>query len=129
VRTSIHIDPRDPTPIYAQLDRAIRVAVATGKLQPGDQLPTVRQLAVDLRVNANTVAKVYLTLERDGVVATKRGVGTFIADTPPKPAARQRDRHLDALVDRFLTDGTTHGFTPPELLEALARRVKKGDRS
>lgn len=129
MRTPIHIDPRDPTPIYAQLDRSIRVAVATGKLKPGDQLPTVRQLAVDLRVNANTVAKVYLALERDGVVATKRGVGTFIADTPPKPAARQRDRHLDALVDRFLTDGTNHGFTPRELLEALTRRVKEGDRS
>ena len=127
--TAIHIDPRDPTPIYAQLDRAIRVAVATGKLKPGDQLPTVRQLAVDLRVNANTVAKVYLTLERDGVVATKRGVGTFIADSPPKPAPRQRDRHLDALVGRFLTDGTTHGFTPRELLEALSRRIKEGERS
>lgn len=129
MRNPIHIDLRDPTPIYAQMDRAIRIAVATGKLKPGDQLPTVRQLAVDLRVNANTVAKVYLTLERDGVVETKRGVGTFIAETPPKPAARQRDRHLDALVDRFLTDGTSHGFNPRELLEALARRVKEGDRS
>ena len=129
MRSPVHIDPRDPTPIYAQLDRAIRVAIATGKLQPGDQLPTVRQLAVDLRVNANTVAKVYLALERDGVVATKRGVGTFIADTPPKPAARQRDKHLDALIDRFLTDGTNHGFTPHELLEALTRRVKEGERS
>ena len=125
----VNIDARDPTPIYAQLDRAIRVAVATGTLKPGDQLPTVRQLAVDLRVNANTVARVYLTLERDGVVATKRGVGTFIADTPPKPAARQRDRHLDALIDRFLTDGTHHGFTPRELLDALTRRVKEGERS
>jgi len=129
VRSAIHIDPRDPTPIYAQLDRAIRVAVATGKLKPADQLPTVRQLAVDLRVNANTVAKVYLALERDGVVATKRGVGTFIADSPPKPQARQRDRHLDSLVDRFLTDGNQHGFTPRELLEALTRRVKEGEKS
>ena len=129
MRSVIHIDPRDPTPIYAQLDRAIRVAVATGKLKPADQLPTVRQLAVDLRVNANTVAKVYLALERDGVVATKRGVGTFIADAPPKPQARQRDRHLDSLVDRFLTDGNHHGFTPRELLEALTRRVKEGEKS
>ncbi len=129
MRTPINLDPRDPTPIYAQLDRAVRVAIATGTLKPGEQLPTVRQLAVDLRVNANTVAKVYLALERDGVVATKRGVGTFIAEAPPKPPARQRDRHLDALVGRFLTDGTTHGFTPRELLEALARRVKEGEKS
>ena len=126
----VHIDSRDPTPIYAQLDRAIRVSIATGKLKPGDQLPTVRQLAVELRVNANTVAKVYLALERDGVVATKRGVGTFITDAQPKPqAARQRDRHLDALIDRFLTDGNHHGFTPRELLEALTRRIKEGERS
>ena len=130
MRTPIHLDPRDPTPIYAQLDRAVRVAVATGKLKPGDQLPTVRQLAVDLRVNANTVARVYLTLERDGIVATKRGVGTFIAEAAPKQSAtRQRDRHLDALVDRFLTDGTTHGFTPRELLDGLARRVKEGEKT
>jgi GntR family transcriptional regulator len=129
VLAPINIDSRDPTPIYAQLDRSIRVAVATGKIKPGDQLPTVRQLAVDLRVNANTVAKVYLTLERDGVVETKRGVGTFISDSPPKTAPRQRDRHLDSLVGRFLTDGTTHGFTPRELLEALTRRVKEGERS
>ena len=129
MRTPVHIDPRDPTPIYAQLDRSIRVSVATGKLKPGDQLPTVRQLAVDLRVNANTVAKVYLALERDGVVETKRGVGTFIAEAPPKQPPRQRDRHLDALVGRFLTDGANHGFTPRELLEALARRVKEGEQS
>ncbi len=58
----LRLDPQDPTPIYAQLERGIRVAVATGRLRPGDQLPTVRQLAVDLRVNANTVAKVYLSL-------------------------------------------------------------------
>lgn len=126
----VHIDPRDPTPIYAQLDRAIRVSVATGRLKPGDQLPTVRQLAVELRVNANTVARVYLALERDGVVATKRGVGTFISDAQPKrQAAGPRNRHLDALIDRFLTDGNHQGFTPRELLEALARRVKQGEKS
>src|ERR671929_148011 len=60
MQTPIALDPRDPTPLYAQLDRGIRVAIATGRLKPGDQLPTVRQLAVDLRVNANTVAKVFL---------------------------------------------------------------------
>ena len=65
---TIRID--DPTPIYAQLERAIRVAIATGRLQTGDRLPTVRQLAVELRVNANTVAKVYGELERGGVLET-----------------------------------------------------------
>ena len=72
------IDTTDPTPLYAQLDRAIRVAIATGRVRPGDQLPTVRQMAVDLRINANTVAKVYGELERAGVVETRRGVGTYV---------------------------------------------------
>src|SRR5436853_4444868 len=112
----VQIDPRDPTPIYAQLDRAIRVAIAHGKLKPGDQLPTVRQLAVDLRVNANTVAKVYLALEREGVVATKRGVGTFIADMVPKSAQQEhRKRRLKALIDQFLTEATALGYSPDEV--------------
>src|SRR5947208_15597398 len=99
----VSIDPREPTPIYAQLDRAIRVAIAHGKLKPGDQLPTVRQFAVDLRVNATTVAKVYLALERDGIVETKRGVGTFISSQrPPAIHDAHRERRLRELVHRLL---------------------------
>ena len=81
--TSFQVDPKDPTPLYAQLERAIRTAIATGKLEPGAKLPTVRQLAVDLHVNANTVARVYAALERTEVVETQRGVGTFVRATPP----------------------------------------------
>ncbi|MGZ8797329.1 MAG: GntR family transcriptional regulator [Thermoanaerobaculia bacterium] len=124
----VQIDHRDPTPIYAQLERAIRVAIAHGKLKTGDQLPTVRQLAVDLRVNANTVAKVYLALERDGIVETKRGVGTFISGQ--RPAAMHdalRERRLKELVDRLLTDGASIGFTAREISRYFARRVKEGD--
>ncbi len=124
----LHIDPRDPTPIYAQLERAIRVAIANRKLRPGEQLPTVRQLAVDLRVNANTVAKVYLALERERVVETKRGVGTFIA--APQAAAGQdvhRERRLGELVDRLLTDAATLGYSAREIHQHLARRIKEGD--
>src|SRR6266550_9128533 len=111
----ISIDSNDRTPIYAQLERGIRVAIATGRLRPGDQLPTVRQLAVDLRVNANTVARVYLALEREGVVATKRGVGTFIADPVPKSAhAGHRERRLKALIDQFLTEKAALGSSPDE---------------
>src|SRR6478736_8745172 len=95
----ISIDARDATPLYAQLERGVRVAIATGRLKPGDQLPTVRQLAVELRVNANTVAKVYLALEREGIVLTKRGVGTFISDQhPPAVHDAHRDRRLRELV-------------------------------
>ena len=72
----VSIDQRDKTPIYAQLERGLRAAIATGRLRPGDQLPTVRQLAVELSINANTVARVYAELERSGVIETKRGIGS-----------------------------------------------------
>src|SRR6476646_2909782 len=124
----ISIDATDRTPIYAQLERGIRVAIATGRMRPGDQLPTVRQLAVDLRVNANTVAKVYLALEREGVVMTRRGVGTFIAESVPVAShAGHRERHMAAHIDRFLTDSAALGYSPREAMKELARRLKEGE--
>ena len=71
----VSIDTRDKTPIYAQLERGLRAAIAAGRLHAGDQLPTVRQLAVDLRINANTVARVYSDLERAGVLETRARCG------------------------------------------------------
>jgi GntR family transcriptional regulator len=119
----VAIDPRDPTPIYAQLDRGLRAAIATGRLQPGDQLPTVRQLAVDLRVNANTVARVYNELERDGVLETRRGVGSFVAATPlqARPPA-EHTRRLRAFVTRVLADAAAAGFSRDELVDGLQRK-------
>lgn len=124
----IHVDPKDPTPLYAQLERAIRVAIATHRMRGGDQLPTVRQLAVDLKINANTVARVYLALERDGVVETKRGVGTFIAaGVPAETHAPHRERQLRHAMDRYLTESTKLGYTPREAVRALSQRLKEGD--
>jgi GntR family transcriptional regulator len=115
------IDPSDPTPLYAQLERAIRVAIATGRLSAGDKLPTVRQLAVDLRINANTVAKVYGELERTGVLETRRGVGTFIRDMGSRAASRSdRERELMGLADRFLTGAAALGF-PAEAAVAFLK--------
>ncbi|HVX42168.1 MAG TPA: GntR family transcriptional regulator [Gemmatimonadaceae bacterium] len=116
------VDSNDPTPIYAQLERGIRAAIASGRLRAGQQLPTVRQLAVDLRVNANTVAKVYAELERAGVVATQRGIGTFVRDVPiPTPAASKRDRERDLrpLVDRLLADASALGLTLHDVVQYL----------
>jgi GntR family transcriptional regulator len=123
----LQIDTSDPTPLYAQLERAIRVAIATGRFRRGDQLPTVRQLAVELRVNANTVAKVYLALEREGILETKRGVGTFIAEAEPARQEAHRDKRLRELVERFLADATSIGFSSREVSRYLARRVKEGE--
>lgn len=109
---TLGVDPMDRTPVHAQVERGILAAIASGRLTIGEQLPTVRQLAVDLRVNANTVAKVYAHLERDGVLETRRGVGTFVAARSAAPAAdRQRASELNRLVDRFLADLSAHGFS------------------
>ena len=123
---TFEVDSKSPTPIYAQLDRSIRAAIATGSLQAGMQLPTVRQLAVDLAVNANTVAKVYAQLERDGILETRRGVGTFVREAPTPQAARtHRERELRELIRRFVGDAALLGFTLPELLIQLRNEEKK----
>jgi GntR family transcriptional regulator len=120
------VDSTSPTPIYAQLDRSIRAAIATRELGPGAQLPTVRQLAVDLAVNANTVARVYAQLERDGVLETRRGVGTFVRESPSPQATRaHRERELRELIQRFVGDAALLGFTLPELLTQLRNEEKK----
>jgi GntR family transcriptional regulator len=121
------IDQADKTPVYAQLERGIRSAIAAGRLSVGDQLPTVRQLAVDLRVNANTVAKVYAFLERAGVLETRRGVGTFIAartSMPQEEALRQSE--LNRLVDRFLAELSHHGFHVDDVMPEIERRRTEG---
>ena len=121
-----NVDSTSPTPIYAQLDRSIRAAIATGQLLQGAQLPTVRQLAVDLAVNANTVAKVYAQLERDGVLETRRGVGTFVRESPsPQATKAQRERELRDLIRRFVGDAALLGFTLPELIDQLRHEEKK----
>jgi GntR family transcriptional regulator len=120
------IDETDPTPLYAQLERAIRAAIATGRLRHGDKLPTVRQLAVDLRINANTVAKVYGELERAGVLATRRGVGTFIEDSGNMAASLpDRERQMLALADRFLGAAATLGYSADQAVNFVKTRCSE----
>src|SRR2546423_2500010 len=125
------IDAKHPTPLYHQLERSIRFAIATGKLGIGDQLPTVRQLAVDLRINANTVAKVYAELERAGVVETRRGVGTFVRERVVEAARARSDREprLRELADRFLAEAAAFGFSLDEVLDYLQSKRNKEKRS
>ena len=123
----VSLDSADPTPIYAQLERGFRAAIATGRLRSGDQLPTVRQLAVDLQINANTVARVYAELERAGVIETKRGVGSFITATPAQAhPPRERERRLRGFVTRVLAGADAVGFTIDEVIEALRAYRQKG---
>jgi GntR family transcriptional regulator len=117
---TVALDARDATPIYAQLERGLRAAIATGRLRPGDQLPTVRQLAVELRVNANTVARVYSELERAGVLETRRGVGSFVRAMPEQARpGREHERSLRAFATRVLADASAAGFTRDELVAVL----------
>jgi len=122
----VSVDPRDRTPIYAQLDRAFRAAIATGRLATGEQLPTVRQLAVELSINANTVARVYAELERGGILETRRGVGTFVIATPAKAhPPKQHERRLRTFVTRLLADAAAAGFTLDDLLEGIQAHRKE----
>jgi GntR family transcriptional regulator len=126
-----HIDTEDPTPIYAQLERAIRFAIATERLRVGEQLPTVRQLAIDLKINANTVAKVYAELERGGILETRRGVGTFVRARQDgiltRASKQSRERELRAFADRFLAEAHNLGFSLDEVIEHLTDMRKKGE--
>ena len=120
----IAVYPSHPLPIYAQLDRAIRAAVATGRLGPGAQLPTVRQLAVELKVNANTVARVYLDLERSGVLETRRGVGTFVTDSPAASGSkRERQSALAGIVRRCLEEAAAQGFTADDVRRQMVAKA------
>jgi len=123
----ISLDAADPTPIYAQVERSLRAAIASGRLSVGEQLPTVRELAVELRVNANTIARVYSELERAGVLETRRGVGTFVRGSRTEArTASEHARGLRAFAMRVLSDGDAHGFSADEVIEALrAHRAKK----
>ncbi len=118
----LHIDAGDGTPIYVQLERGIRAAIATGRLKPGEKLPTVRQLAVDLRINANTVAKVYAELERGGVVETRRGVGTFVLEPAAVPSRRDSAPALRQAADRFIAEAAALGFSLEQIIEHLQQR-------
>ncbi len=121
---SIALKPGDPLPLYAQLERGIKRAIAAGSLAPGDQLPTVRQMAVELKVNANTVAKVYAELERQEVLNTRRGVGTFVAQ-PTAISAMNRSAGLRALAEKCLTDAVDQGFTPQQLCDEIQQLTRQ----
>ena len=116
----VTIDTRDKTPIYAQLERGLRAAMATGRLKAGDQLPTVRQLAVELSINANTVARVYADLERSGAIETRRGVGSFVSATADQARPKkEHEKRLRAFVTRVLSEAGTHGFSVEEVMQGL----------
>lgn len=117
------LDASTGVPFYRQIIDQVLLGVADGRLRPGEQLPTVRQLAVDLSVNLNTVAKAYREMEIRGIVQTQQGTGTFLADRRPEGRAAERKRALDRLVDETLSRAAAKGFTDEDVARALAERA------
>lgn len=121
----IQIDHRSGVPIYIQIVDQIRQRVAEGSLQKGDQLPTVRQLATDLRVNFNTVARAYRLLDEAGLISTQQGRGTYIWETPSAEVT-QRIRHeaLEGLTRHYWLQATRQGYTPQEIEAAFQQQCQ-----
>ena len=110
-------------PVYRQIIDQILGGIASGTLSPGDQLPTVRQLAVDLAVNPNTVVRAYRELEIRGVLSTQQGVGTFITTLPVKPGEAERQRQLDQLVGSLMARAGSAGFTADDIIDRIKEFV------
>ncbi len=113
------IDPRSPTPIYAQIAALVRVAVAAGDLTAGDGLPSVRALATRLRVNPATVVQAYRELEVEGLVQMRQGAGTFVTDVTPERRARERATDARRLVRELLAESARRGITASDLKHAF----------
>jgi len=113
------IDPRSPTPLYAQISTRLRVAIAAGELCPGDALPSVRQLASQLRINPATVVQAYRDLESEGLVATRHGAGTFVLDVSAQRRDTERTNEARRLVREMLAEASRLGIAAPDLRAAV----------
>lgn len=120
------LDLRSGVPIYVQIVEQVQQLVSSGKLKPGDQLPTVRQLASELRVNFNTVARAYRMLDEAGVISTQQGRGTYILDAAAVGLGDWLKREtLEVQVNRFLVDLLQQGFSLPQIRETLEKKLKE----
>jgi len=116
---TFRLDPHSGVPVYRQLIDQVQAAIATGALRVGDQLPTVRGVAVDLAINPNTVVRAYREMEVRGVLDTQQGTGTFVAENQMKHSKDERRRQLSQLVTEFVARAGSAGIKLDELLEAL----------
>jgi GntR family transcriptional regulator len=121
----IRIDAKSGVPFYRQIIEQVKFGVARGDLNPGDQLPTVRKLAVDLSINPNTVIRAYRELEIEGVLDTHQGSGTFVGTKKPEIDRLERQRMLDQILTDMLARASSYGFTLEEVLKGLTTRKEK----
>lgn len=115
------LDPKSGVPFYRQIIEQIRYGIATGKLEVGEQLPTVRSLAVDLKVNLNTVSKAYRELEIQNILETQQGTGTFIGTVKVEIPENERQRKINDICTEFLNIAATYGFSAKDLIDELTK--------
>lgn len=121
----LQIDFRSGLPIYTQIVNQVQTQVVNGTLKPGDQLPTVRALAEDLRVNFNTVARAYRLLDEERIISTQQGRGTYITEIPPpKVSARLRKEMLEALTETFVSEAMRLEFSKSEINQMVSDQLK-----
>jgi GntR family transcriptional regulator len=125
VPVEFSVDPTRRLPIWRQLTQQIREAIARGRLQPDDRLPSVRELSRSVVVNPNTIARVYTELEREGILHTRPGLGVFVAPPGSEWSRKVRQERLQAALDRFLTEAVHLGFTAEEVLATVSGQVKQ----
>lgn len=118
-----HIDPRSPTPLYAQIASRLRMAVAAGELRPGDALPSVRRLAAQLRVNPATVVQAYRDLEAEGFLEMRQGAGTFVREIPAARRSGERVRQATVLVRQLVANARRLGVSLDELHSAILEEM------
>lgn len=120
----LELDPRSPIPLYLQIVEQVRRLLALGALKPGDRFLTVRELGVRARVNRNTAARAVAELERAGVVRTRVGQGTFIAENASTLAPKEREAALDAAIEALLVEAHTLGVPLEELGWKVQRKLE-----
>ncbi len=126
---SIHLDFRSDVPLYLQIVEQVRDLIARQELRPGDQLPTVRALATELRINFNTVARAYRILDEAGLISTQQGRGTFVSEISPPAESPTRQEALRSLVERFVSQVRALGVSDAELIQALEQALREANTS
>jgi GntR family transcriptional regulator len=121
----IEIDAKSGVPVYIQLKEGLKLLILKGIYLQGAKLPTVRQMAVELRINSNTVARSYSELEREGIISTQQGRGTFVCMIPTGVENNAKEKELDKLLEKFITDTLSLGFNEEYVLERLASKIKE----
>ncbi|NLY11420.1 MAG: GntR family transcriptional regulator [Firmicutes bacterium] len=122
---NIHVDPNGTVPIYRQISQQIKNAVAIGRLTSGTKLPSIRELSKKIEVNPNTVVRAYQELERDGVVESLRGVGTFVCNVKIKINDGQRRQRIEKIVQELLTEAYHLNFDQDELMAIIIKELEK----